>query len=678
VRRRLTSRDDSAAETDANRFARRMRQFGSMEIEQLDGSADLAAAREALAGHRWQEAFDLLTRADRDGQLSASALEALAQAAWFTAQPDVAVEARERVFKAHIANGNKSQAAAKAFELSREYDSRRKFSIASAWAARGEHLLEGEPQGFAHAYQALAQSLAAEHAGDLELAIKLAERAVELGARFSDADIRAWGLLRQGRLLIDGGRTNEGFPLMEEATVAAVNGELKPFVAGVAYCAMIATCRDAADYRRASEWTEATNRWCERQSIHGFPGICRIHRAEIVALHGALDQAEQELRQATTELAAYQATSPLSDGFYALGEIRFRLGDIKGAEDALRQAHAFGRSPQPALALLRLSEGNLSAAYGAIRSVLAETREQWARARMLPAQVEIAIAAGDPPTARTSAEELEAISARYDSPAVHGSKHDSWGRVLLAEGDAEGAKRELQSGIGYWREVGAPYELARDRAVLAGALRQLGRDDDADLELQAARDAFHRLGAVRDEAAAAEAIRVASPQPIVSVAYKTFMFTDIVASTSIASAIGDEAWEHLLRWHDDTLRAVFVEHGGEVVNSTGDGFFVAFDSATAAIRCATAVQRALAEQRRTHGFAPAVRIGVHSAVATRRGSDYSGKDVHVAARITALARGGEILASAATASLAETRPASEQRSVSLQGVGDVNVVSIAW
>jgi class 3 adenylate cyclase len=124
---------------------------------------------------------------------------------------------------------------------------------------------------------------------------------------------------------------------------------------------------------------------------------------------------------------------------------------------------------------------------------------------------------------------------------------------------------------------------------------------------------------------------------------------------------------------------VFLSHGGEVVNSTGDGFFVAFDSAAAAIACATAVQRALAEQRRTQGFAPAVRIGVHSAVATRRGLDYSGKEVHVAARIAALARGGEILASAATTALTESHPTSEPRPVSLKGVsGDVNIVSIGW
>jgi class 3 adenylate cyclase len=658
-----------------------MRQFRSMVVtEQLDDPSDLTAARGALQEHRWQQAFDLLVQADHEGRLAATDLEVLAQAAWFTARPDLALEARERAFQAYVAAGNKSRAAKIAFELSREYVSKRKFSIASAWAARGERLLEDEPEGFAHGYQALSKSITAEHTGDIETAIKRAGQAVEIGTRFSDADIRAWGLLQQGRLLIGGGRTDEGFPLLEEATVAAVNGELNPFVAGVAYCSMISSCRDMTDYRRASEWTEVTHRWCERQSINGFPGICRVHRAEIVALQGALDRAEQELLQATTELAAYDATPPLADGFYALGEIRFRLGDLVGAEDALRQAHSLGRIPQPALALMRLSEGKITAAYGAISSAIAETADRWARARMLPAQVEIAIAAGDLTTARASAEELGEISAGHDSPALSASNHDGWGRVLLAEGDAEGAVRELHSAIGDWQDVGAPYEVARDRGLLATALQQLGRDDEADLELRAEREEFHRLGAVRDEAAADNAIRAAAGRSAApAIAHKTFMFTDIVASTNLAEAMGDEAWEHLLRWHDDALRAVFVDNGGEVVNSTGDGFFVAFDSASSAITCAMAVQRVLAEQRRTHGFAPAVRIGLHSAVATPRGSDYSGKEVHVAARIAALANGGEILASAATAALAGSHTTTESRVVSLKGVsGEVEVVSIRW
>ena len=148
------------------------------------------------------------------------------------------------------------------------------------------------------------------------------------------------------------------------------------------------------------------------------------------------------------------------------------------------------------------------------------------------------------------------------------------------------------------------HEYPRDRGpgLDAAAARTRRRGGSG---ARAAREEFHRLGAVRDEAAAADAIRAATERNATpSIAHKTFMFTDIVASTNIAAAIGDEAWEHLLRWHDDTLRAVFVDHEGDVENSTGDGFFVAFDSASAAIVCATAVQRALAEQRRTHGFAP--------------------------------------------------------------------------
>ena len=265
-------------------------------------------------------------RADREGRLGAADLEALAQAAWFIAQPDLAVEAKERAFKAYVADGNRARAAKIAFELSREYVSKRKFSIASAWAARGERLLEGEPEGFAHGYLALSKSLTAEHAGDVETAHQA--RRTGRGDRCAIRRRRPQGLgTAAARTAPDRRRTHRrGIPLLEEATIAAVNGELNPFMAGVAYCSMIASCRDTTDYRRASEWTEATHRWCERQSINGFPGICRVHRAEIVALQGALDRAEQELLQATTELAAYDATPPLADGFYALGEIRFRHG----------------------------------------------------------------------------------------------------------------------------------------------------------------------------------------------------------------------------------------------------------------------------------------------------------------------------------------------------------------
>ncbi|MEE8336824.1 MAG: hypothetical protein V3R95_02055 [Dehalococcoidia bacterium] len=133
------------------------------------------------------------------------------------------------------------------------------------------------------------------------------------------------------------------------------------------------------------------------------------------------------------------------------------------------------------------------------------------------------------------------------------------------------------------------------------------------LELRAAKSAFDRLAAAAAVAHAAELLGAeanasAAPAPR---AVKTFMFTDIVQSTALVDAMGDEAWEDLLRWHDQTLRSVFAARAGDEIKVTheGDGFFIAFEDSVTAVQCAVDIQRTLAEHRRTHGFAPQVRIG---------------------------------------------------------------------
>lgn len=159
---------------------------------------------------------------------------------------------------------------------------------------------------------------------------------------------------------------------------------------------------------------------------------------------------------------------------------------------------------------------------------------------------------------------------------------------------------------------------------------------------------------------------------------KTFMFTDIERSTNLVEALGDEVWQGVLRWHDEALRVLFAEHKGEEVTSTGDGFFVGFDSPDEALACAVAIQRRLAEHRRANGFAPKVRIGVHASGATQTGKNFSGKGVHEAARIAALAEGNEIASSLATA--ADGRfPVSEPRTVTLRGTSEpIEIVVVGW
>jgi class 3 adenylate cyclase len=278
-------------------------------------------------------------------------------------------------------------------------------------------------------------------------------------------------------------------------------------------------------------------------------------------------------------------------------------------------------------------------------------------------------------------DELESIVGQYEATALHALTACVRGALRLAQGDAEGALAELRRARQGWQEVDAPYEVAEVRVLLGKAFRAMGADEAAVLELKAARTTFERLGA-RPPAEATglllgELSAAAGTPERVS---RAFMFTDIVKSTDLVGVIGDEAWEDLLAWHDQTLRSLFASHGGDVAHHTGDGFFVAFDDARSALACAVAVQRALAEHRRAHGFAPLVRIGVHAAAATRRGQDYSGGEVHKAARIAALAEGGEILATVDTVTVADGEfKVSEAREVTVKGVtGAVQVARIEW
>ncbi len=158
---------------------------------------------------------------------------------------------------------------------------------------------------------------------------------------------------------------------------------------------------------------------------------------------------------------------------------------------------------------------------------------------------------------------------------------------------------------------------------------------------------------------------------------KTFMFTDIVGSTNLVEVLGDEAWDTLLQWHNTVLREVFATNEGEEISTTGDGFFVSFDSPEQAIAAAIAIQRRLADHRRTAGFAPGVRIGVHASDATRVAGDFRGKGVHEAARIAALAGAGQIVASAGT--VGDGHSVSAPRVETLKGLSEpIEVVTVDW
>lgn len=641
----------------------------------------IAAARQALDRHAWHEAFDLLRQADSEGELSASDLEMLGEAAWWSGDADACISARERAYAAHLEAGDRRRAGMVALLLVRDHGNRLAGAQSSGWFRRAERMLDNEPDSVERGYLEMMRARNAHNSGRFDEAVEVAGRAVQVGASFGDSNLQALALVYQGMATVARGDVEEGLAFLDEATVAAVGGELSPSVTGIVYCNMINTCQELAEYRRAGEWTEAAKRWCERQAISGFPGLCRVHRAEIIRLRGAWAEAEQEAKRACTELIDHGLPAFAADGFNEVGEIRLRMGDLAAAEEAFQQASELGRDPEPGLALLRLAQGNVEAAASLIRRSLAETPEPLHRVKRLQAQVEIAVAAGDLETAERATAELDDVAQRYGSDAMHAAAASARARVQLERGESDAAVESSRRGWQLWRQIDAPYEAALARLWLGLAYRAGGNDETGVVELRSARSSLEKLGAVPDAMRVTQLLgeEVGTLTAGRRVA-RTFMFTDILRSTNLVEAIGDEAWEDLVGWHDRTLRALFAEHGGQEVDHSGDGFFVAFEDPRSALENAVAIQRSLAEHRRTHGFAPQVRIGIHAAEATERGDDYGGKGVHEAARIGALADGGEVLASAETVEAAEGNwEVSEPREIQLKGISEpARVVTVSW
>jgi class 3 adenylate cyclase len=642
----------------------------------MGDAGTLDRARQALEGHAWDDAYRTYSGAALEGALSGEDLERLAEAAWWTAHPKECIDALERAYAAHSNDGDTRRAAYVALQLVDQWNERALPAQAAGWFQRASRLLEDQPEGVEHGYLELAR---AKDSGSVEEMMQHATSVLDIGTRFGDHDLQAFGLMCQGMANIAQARVDTGMSLIDEATAAAIGGELTPLATGIVYCFTIVACIDLADYRRAGEWTEATTRWCERQAISGFPGHCRVRRAEIMRLRGAFASAEEQARTAVDELMAFGEVPIAGVGFREIGEIRLRVGDLDGAEEAFAQAHQRGNDAQPGLALLQLTRGRTVAARSSIRAALAEQPLAMGRARLLPAAVEIAVASHDVAEAREGAEELRKIADDYGAAPWRAAAHQAMGTVLAYESQPEEAIAELRASIRLWTEADLPFETAQARSRLAAAHRSGGDEASALLELKAAHAIFEQLGASLDAQRSLEAIEAAVATTGRRVG-RTFMFTDIVGSTNLLEAIGDEAWEDVVRWHNETLESLIRTHRGDVVHTTGDGYFAAFVDAAAASTCAVAIQQRLAEHRRRHGFAPQVRIGLHAAEATVVGQDYAGIGVHEAARVAALARGNEILVTCATIEDDPIPfPVVDEHAETLKGIANpVRIATVVW
>jgi DNA-binding CsgD family transcriptional regulator len=506
----------------------------------MSATEPLASGRAAFTRRAWGDACRLLLEADRHQPLETGDLEQLATAAYLAGDDTASDAAWTRAHQQHLDQGTPERAAWCAFWMAFALFHRGAAAPAAGWVARAARLLDEERADSVLAgYLLMPQGIRQVGQGDPAEGFATFDEASQIAARFRDQNLAALACMGRGRALLRQGRLKEGIALLDEAMAAVVADVVSPIIAGDIYCSVLEACAEIFDLRRAREWTTLLAQWCGAQpDLVRYRGECLMYRAEVQQGDGAWGDALHDALAACERLR-----SPLRPAIGAachrLGDLYRLRGDLQEAAEAYRQASQAGRRPQPGLSLLRLAHGETGSALSSLKAVLHEVTEPRQRARLLPALVEIALAAHDSDAARAAAQELELLATEFSAPVLTAAAAHARGVVSLADGEASAALPILRAACAIWRELAMPYEEAQTHVQMGVAAGQLGDDELRDLEFDAARQIFKRLGAEPALAGLAAVARPRTSRQVNGLSEREVQVLQLVAAGKTNRAIAD-------------------------------------------------------------------------------------------------------------------------------------------
>ncbi|WP_448624638.1 LuxR C-terminal-related transcriptional regulator [Geodermatophilus sp. URMC 64] len=462
------------------------------------GEPVLAEARELFGAFRWRACVELLSEADASMPLDGDGLLLLGEAAYLIGADEQAATALGRAYRSYLDAGDVPAAARCAVYCAFALETSGQRVRYLAWAARAERLLEehglagGAEAGWLLAHRAH-ELLLEQH---VEEALTTARDGERTALAAGDTDAVVLSRLTIGFALLLRGDGAAAIRVFDEVMLAVSSDETSPAVVGLCYCVSVAACVQLRDIARARSWTATLDRWVSaRPDLVAYRGSCLVHRAQLSTLGGNWAGA---LGEAGTALDLLEGTPAAGQAAYQLGELHRLMGHDREAENAYRRANALGVQPEPGLSRLRVAQGRAAAAARTLGRLCGEPRPPEDRAELLAARVEAELALGGIAAARAGADELRGITEGLGSPLLSGLADQADGAVLLAEGRPGAALDVLRRAQRRWTELDLPHPCAQVRVLAGRCLRALGDPQSADLEFEAARECFERLGAVRD------------------------------------------------------------------------------------------------------------------------------------------------------------------------------------
>ena len=461
----------------------------------MSENEDVLAARVACSRGDWRAAYEGFGRASGAAELDTDDLSSFGMIAWRLGYGRESIRLSEEAFNRLIAENQPQKAAMKAAEVALQWFNGGDWTITRVWLNRARRLVEQSPDDQALAYLLYVDSQVSICEGRFDDGSRRAEELQELVSRIGSPGLNALSWAASGLAKLPFARTSEGFAELDEAMLPVLAGQVPVDWASDIYCGVIHECHRLEDLSRMKTWTTAMDKWREGPEVAAswYGTTCEIYKWQLLSATDDYHALEERLSNALAGIEDFHAPTT-GQGYYELGDMRRRQGDLDGARAAFARAREIGFDPQPGEALLRCQLGEAAAAGNDLRMRM-DAEDEVGRIRLLPAVVEIALARDSIDEADHYCSELEAGAEKYDSPGFRAWALHARGAVLVRQGRPAEALPILHDAMRRYRHTQRRYEMAQVYEWMELAHRATGDTASAASEAANAESIYQQLGA---------------------------------------------------------------------------------------------------------------------------------------------------------------------------------------